>query len=435
MSKDLLNIDKLFNQSFNNWEAPHTPSEMNSGWNNISQNIPHANVPHSPPGSSSIFTNPANLLKLVGLGGAAVAVTVAAVLTYNHYTSAKNTEQGHASEVSEVKRPVTPPEKPLGQTIPAPVKKANVQPKEYVGKQWQKSGINTPRRGAVNSESAKSSQQSSAGSSKYTPAQNQGPAIHQNITQSPAATTFIPATSDLHPADTSICAGKEIIINEFKVLASIQGTVSWGDGSAVISVTHKYEKAGTYIIRGTGNGFSYSRSVTVILLPIAKFIDAQYNGLVCHFKNYSANAVNYVWDFGDGSPDEPGKDVEHAYHQEGEYHASLIAVNALGCIDSFSKDIYVSAHKKIDVPNVITPDGDGVNDEFKVTIEGETFYVISITDAEGRLVFQSSDKNSSWNGTEGGKPCQAGTYFYVIKYQFIGDDRPTQKTGTITLIR
>lgn len=88
------------------------------------------------------------------------------------------------------------------------------------------------------------------------------------------------------------------------------------------------------------------------------------------------------------------------------------------------------------VPNVFSPNGDGANDELLITIEGEIYYDLTIFNRWGRKVFESSDKEIVWDGTNmnDGSTCTEGTYYYVFSYQFRIGERQTE-SGTITLFR
>jgi gliding motility-associated-like protein len=89
------------------------------------------------------------------------------------------------------------------------------------------------------------------------------------------------------------------------------------------------------------------------------------------------------------------------------------------------------------IPNVFTPNNDGANDEFVITIENETLFDLKITDAKGNIVFESTDKNKHWNGTNmfTGKSCEAGTYVLAFRYQVKGMKSPRFKTGIIKLLQ
>lgn len=87
------------------------------------------------------------------------------------------------------------------------------------------------------------------------------------------------------------------------------------------------------------------------------------------------------------------------------------------------------------IPNVFTPNADGYNDEFVITIESEILFDLKITDAKGNVVFESKDKNKHWNGTnqKTGENCQPGLYVLVFRYQVEGMEAPKIEQGFVLL--
>ncbi len=73
----------------------------------------------------------------------------------------------------------------------------------------------------------------------------------------------------------------------------------------------------------------------------------------------------------------------------------------------------------IKVPNVFTPNMDGVNDVFKpiVSFENKTqSYSMEIYDRFGVNIYASDKINQWWDGrTTSGMPCSDGTYFYILQ--------------------
>ena len=89
-----------------------------------------------------------------------------------------------------------------------------------------------------------------------------------------------------------------------------------------------------------------------------------------------------------------------------------------------------SANTDIKVPNVFTPNGDGVNDYFAVTglpenSCDEQFQSIEITNRWGATIFKSTDPKFRWYGND----AAVGTYYYLL----ITSKRTFK--GTVTLIR
>lgn len=90
---------------------------------------------------------------------------------------------------------------------------------------------------------------------------------------------------------------------------------------------------------------------------------------------------------------------------------------------------------KPNIPNVFTPNNDGYNDEYVITIENEVLYDLKITDAKGHVVFESKDKNKHWNGTnqKTGEHCEPGVYVMAFRYQLNGMKEPKVEKGLILL--
>ena len=86
------------------------------------------------------------------------------------------------------------------------------------------------------------------------------------------------------------------------------------------------------------------------------------------------------------------------------------------------------------IPNVFTPNGDGINDVFVTAENGVGEKRISILNRWGEEVFRNS-LTDSWDGTSKGGNCTEGVYFYVINFVNLTNGIEEQKTGVIQLVR
>ena len=76
---------------------------------------------------------------------------------------------------------------------------------------------------------------------------------------------------------------------------------------------------------------------------------------------------------------------------------------------------------KITVPNVFTPNNDGINDTWGIIIThggGLLDIQTTVYNRYGKRVFESTNVHQNWNGINQyeGSLCSDGTYFYVITY-------------------
>ncbi len=73
-----------------------------------------------------------------------------------------------------------------------------------------------------------------------------------------------------------------------------------------------------------------SFEVAIYQLPTAHFSSQMLPGGLVQFNNLSQNGDTYTWDFGDGSPQENGFNIEHDYTSSGAYVVTLIVSNPCG---------------------------------------------------------------------------------------------------------
>lgn len=116
--------------------------------------------------------------------------------------------------------------------------------------------------------------------------------------------------------------------------------------------------------------------------------------------SFSSNAKNHgsvEWDFGDGQT-AIGDKTEHQYERPGTYEV-LMTVYGDDQIHSNKKEIVIKGTSELDkIPNVFTPNGDGINDFFKIKNKGLDVFYVSIQDQQGNEVFTSNDPSFEWDG-------------------------------------
>ncbi len=93
-----------------------------------------------------------------------------------------------------------------------------------------------------------------------------------------------------------------------------------------------------------------------------------------------------------------------------------------------------SAGSELMVPNVFTPNGDGVNDYFEVTTDGTTVYEFTIFTRIGTQIYHTVSPRIFWDGRSlGGKELSEGVYYYVIEEE--GGPEQFNKAGFMQLFR
>ncbi len=141
------------------------------------------------------------------------------------------------------------------------------------------------------------------------------------------------------------------------------------------------------------------------------------SGLV-HFKDVTQHAYTYHWDFGDGNFSTEHEPT-HAYSENGEYRVYLTLNGETLCSDSTNRiTVYESPlGELLFVPNAFTPNGDGLNDEFKISVFRPCErYELSIFNRWGQLVYESEDaENAVWDGNFKNSMAEEGIYVYLLK--------------------
>lgn len=77
--------------------------------------------------------------------------------------------------------------------------------------------------------------------------------------------------------------------------------------------------------------------------------------------------------------------------------------------------VLINTDDELVIPNVFTPNQDGVNDEYFVKGKNITEFEMVIVNRWGNVVFESNDIQKAWDGKSNGTPCEEGTYFYMIR--------------------
>jgi gliding motility-associated-like protein len=161
---------------------------------------------------------------------------------------------------------------------------------------------------------------------------------------------------------------------------------------------------------------------------------------VVEFFNESTASETYEWHFGDGSVSSQ-RHGTHVYDAPGDYLVMLIAYNnpIYGCADTTYRYIFVEPLFTFYIPNSFTPDGDGLNDEFKP--KGENFdyetYNLKIYDRWGALIWQTDNPERGWNGTHQSSlvDVKNGIYVYVFTLKKFNNFEPKVIKGSVSLYR
>jgi len=232
------------------------------------------------------------------------------------------------------------------------------------------------------------------------------------------------------PPTSTICFGSNITLT-----ASGGGTYKWSNNSTNSFITVDPTSNSTYKVAVITNGCKDSASTTVTVdVPVLNACcdDSIKFGDTVHLN--ANGATSYTWSPAAGlsctnCPDPIASPTVNTTY-------TVTSEDANGC----SQDRIITIDVKVqcadfNVPNVFTPNNDGINDDLVITVLNSTSYSITIFDRWGKQVYSSSNIAEYWNGRVNNTDNLApdGTYYYSIKAT-CGTTEYTKK-GFIELVK
>jgi gliding motility-associated-like protein len=197
---------------------------------------------------------------------------------------------------------------------------------------------------------------------------------------------------------------------------------------------------GCYATVGSGNNLNIKYLQTVTAAFTSDVIDGE-TPLPVQFTNLSTSTgtINYLWNFDNGNTSTV-KNPTMTFDAVKTYNVCLyVDDGGKGCRDTVCSLIEVFTNPDISIiPNVFTPNGDGINDVLMITAKGLGAVDAQIYNRWGQKEYEWHTLNGGWDGfTASGVPAAEGTYFIVL--QAVGADKNKTKFPPIkqsfTLLR
>ena len=179
------------------------------------------------------------------------------------------------------------------------------------------------------------------------------------------------------------------------------------------------------------------------------------SGGVVNFINYADQSVvtggngSFYWDFGDGTIDSVNFSDPHVYSTWGDFDVTLHVQSNSGCSSEITHTIVIE--QDLVFSNVITPNGDGINDVFAIENlntninpedpDGYRNNRLQIFDRWGKKVYDAKNYDTyAKSGTVypgnqifDGSGLSDGTYYYSFSYK--GKAKTVTFNGSITILR
>jgi len=240
------------------------------------------------------------------------------------------------------------------------------------------------------------------------------------------AITAMPSPVPDLGADRDLCAEQTMTLS---ANYSGNGTYLWSTGETTADI--EVADPGVYRVTVTSEyGCTGSDTVTLTPYPLP-MVSLGADTTVCEggmepvvLKPWQVRADSLLWS--DGSVGntlvvrDAGTYIVTGINKCGT-DADTITVNQIFC------DIWL--------PNIFTPNGDGVNDRYHVlgTVGRLGNFSFGIFNRWGERVFYTQDRYAGWDGMYKGTPAPLGTYAYLLEYTLNG--RPVLQKGNFHLVR
>jgi len=184
---------------------------------------------------------------------------------------------------------------------------------------------------------------------------------------------------------------------------------------------NKITKPGIYYIKAT-NAEGCSNTLPVELkfydaveISITDPVSVQYPGTIDLSSTYVKQpGYNYFF-YSDAKATKPVDDYRNI-GTAGKYY--IKAVSAPGCEKIVAVNIRITPPDPYSIlaPTAFTPNNDGINDLFNITIKGFVdFGTLSIYNRTGQFLYKTNKQGYNWDGNFGGRPLPAGTYYWLFE--------------------
>ena len=215
--------------------------------------------------------------------------------------------------------------------------------------------------------------------------------------------------------------------------------IEWvfGDGSASLfsanQVNHTYASEGIYDLLLIAQDTSTCNNVDTLITKINVFNvptkNLEDSVKICLNGKTILNAGNvgqsYLW-----STSEYTQSIE--INQPGTYH---VTISNPGCSVNDTSIVTISQASYLNIfPNIITPNGDNINDKLDLSNLSFTECELLIFNRWGKQIFETTSIDASWDCLINGKVID-GTYYYTLTYKTDCLKESQKSSGYITLIK
>lgn len=262
----------------------------------------------------------------------------------------------------------------------------------------------------------------------------------------------VPALIVISPSAFTGCRPAEIFFDNLSFPIDETYDILWdfGDGNTGtdISPTHIYENVGVFTVSvriispiGCRTDTIFHDLIQVLPSPVAGFVyspdDPTSINSTVSFSDRSEGANRWFWDFGDGATSILSNPM-HPYRDTGLFVVTQIVTHPSGCRDTATLIVDVRPEVRFHLPNAFTPNGDGLNDEYKGVgiMKGAQNFSMTIWNRWGEMIFETNNPDQGWNGRKFNTGAEAPNGVYVVYVRFFGPrGEPFEMKAFATVVR
>lgn len=242
-------------------------------------------------------------------------------------------------------------------------------------------------------------------------------------------------------ANATVSSSVQICEGEEAVLTADGGNIYTWDPITTISdpnaktVIVKPSESTIYTVSVSTNGFCAGTATVFVKVDPIPFIDAGIDTV------YNINEPMFIAAIGSGTISWidgsniicTSCNVTQVFPENKSCYVAQ-AINDFGCSAQDVVCIDVKKDYAIFIPNSFTPNGDGLNDEFKVYGNGILSIELAVYDRWGQEIYITKDADKGWDGTFKQMICEEGLYTYKLSYKSL-EGRVVKKAGHILLLK
>lgn len=198
----------------------------------------------------------------------------------------------------------------------------------------------------------------------------------------------------------------------------------WQDGST--NDHFLVTQAGKYWVSGSLQGCTQTDTITVVYKP-GPVANLGIDRTLCKGESFTLDVsypgANYLWQDNSNNPVFTVTDT-------GTY---WVKISTSDCSSSDTL-IVTKCTLPLDIPNVFTPNGDKINDEFSYRNAEDWQFTTQIFNRWGQLLYHDSD-GKFWDGTYKGEVVPDGVYFYMIEAKAFKTGEVSNYKGSVTVFK